>query len=585
MTMEQENEEKKEAGNALEASAEAKSSENKIPKSLKARSKIAKKSPVNDLKTKKAKVAARAWHRFKRKKNNNLLDEKNDNNSIEGESSKKLNSREENLNENLSKGKDPKTSQQNQKNKEEIGGSDKNRQKQRGEEEIGGVDKNHWKQRGEEKIPVSDKSSKDRKDKEKQRDTGKSQEKEMRKDKLGGLIFMCSKKTKPDCFHYRVMGVSGSKKDLVLRIKPGLKLFLYDFDLKLMYGIYKASSSGGMKLEPKAFGGAFPAQVRFDIHRDSVPLPESVFKKAIKENYDEKHKFKIELTSKQVRKLSELFRPVAAHSTALPVLTMPVPKVQDREIHGGGRESNREKFVRDPYASASSRNRNGLSPERDRRITYGKGSSLREEVPCDLYMTEKEYRAYGLKGERKTLTTNHLSAPFDPYQGGRERGQQHLLRRPDPVYSDTTPISREPAYADPLRLTEREYQTYNVGSRHELPSRVSPVATTLDSYHRDPYSTYYYGASSVDPYLPPPRREDITSGSYSAARQRENYLVGTDPLRRGETDQADRLYSLYATSALSNYNRQHPYEGRKPDLVAAPVSSRYSFSGPSMCYR
>ena len=46
--MAQENEEKKEDGNAGEASTEAKSSENKIHKSLKARSKIAKKSPVND---------------------------------------------------------------------------------------------------------------------------------------------------------------------------------------------------------------------------------------------------------------------------------------------------------------------------------------------------------------------------------------------------------------------------------------------------------------------------------------------------------------------------------------------------------
>lgn len=581
--MEQENEGKKEAGNAVEASAEAKSSENKIPKSLKARSKIAKKSLVNDLRTKKAKVAARAWRRFGRKKN--LLDEKNDNNSIEGESSKKLNLREENLSENLLKGKDPKTSQQHQKNQEKIGGSDKNHLKQRGEEEIGGADKHLRKQRGEQKIPMSDKSLKKQKEKEKQRDAGRSQEKEMRKDKLGGLIFMCSKKTKPDCFHYRVMGVSGGKKDLVLRIKPGLKLFLYDFDLKLMYGIYKASSSGGMKLEPKAFGGAFPAQVRFDIHRDSLPLPESVFKKAIKENYDEKHKFKIELTPKQVRKLSELFRPVAAHSTALPVLTVPVPKVRDREIHEGVRESNREKFARDSYANASSRNYNGLSSERDRPIAYGKGSSLREEIPRDLYMTEKEYRAYGLKGERKTLTTNHLSAPLAPYQRGHERGQQHLLGHPDPIYSDTIPISREPARPDSLRLTEREYQTYNVGSRHELPSRVSPVATALDSYHRDSYRTYSYGPSSMDPYLPPPRREDITSGSYSAARPRENYLVGTDPLRRGETDQADRLYSLYATSALSNYNRQNLYEGRKPELVAAPVSSRYSFSGPSMSYR
>ena len=58
-----------------------------------------------------------------------------------------------------------------------------------------------------------------------------------------------------------------------------------------------------------------------------------------------------------------------------------------------------------------------------------------------------------------------------------------------------------------------------------------------------------------------------------------------DLLRRGKTDQADWLYSLYATSALSNHNRQHPCKGRKPELIAAPVWPRYSFSGPSMSYR
>ncbi|KAL0389576.1 UNVERIFIED_CONTAM: hypothetical protein Scaly_0314700 [Sesamum calycinum] len=428
---------------------------------------------------------------------------------------------------------------------------------------------------------------------------------------LGGLIFMCNAKTKPDCFSYKVMGVSASKKVAVMSIKPGLKLFLYDYDLKLMYGIYEASSAGGMKLEPTAFGGAFPAQVRFTVHKDCLPLPESMFKKAIKDSYDEKtRKFKTELTMKQVKHLIDLFRPTPGlYPSSRSVvqegnqIICPVP---------AGALLSKESLERQRYINSYSISDPGgkaIPLHYEKRLTDYPVSSNAVPPQDPLFLTELEYRSNGLQQGRHLLPTT----PGDDVRNTWEPNKldcdlKQLLTNPVSTSGDPSVQHREVSQPDPFFLSEKEYRIYGLRAPQEILNAACPrIATneTVNDPDKDLYDPYDEATTSlVNRYLTLPRPTAVPAESYPLPAREpyfdvlnhtsdiKNHPVRTVPdIERAVAtytlcDQSDfnpRPYSLNASREPSVLNQGFSLQ-RDTDLTSAPVSQRYSFAGPSVSH-
>ncbi|KAH6821801.1 hypothetical protein C2S53_016813 [Perilla frutescens var. hirtella] len=400
---------------------------------------------------------------------------------------------------------------------------------------------------------------------------------------LGGLIFMCNAKTKPDCFKYQIMGVPANKKGVVMSIKPGLKFFLYDYDLKVMYGVFEASSTGGMKLEPAAFGGGFPAQVRFIVHKDCLPLPESVFKKAIKDSYDKRtNKFRTELTVKQVRNLIAMFNPTPLlHPNGKSLVQepsfCPVPSATSL---------NEESLVRQKYLNGNLDTQGKSIPLHhekqfsDNHVFHSTGP------PRDpLFLTEQEYRNNGLRQGRHLLPAtagDNVSNHWEPMKLDVEL--KHLLRNPASTSTDS---------ADPFFLGEKEYRTYGLRGPQQVPRK--------NSY--DPYDDEAT-TSLVNRYLSLPMTTAVPAESYPLAG-REPYISDlshtshmlSHPARtipdgdRGFASRSFRDQSVFNQRSYSLNDSCEPSElsrgvslQRQADLLSAPVSHRYSFAGPSLSH-
>ncbi|OVA12551.1 Development/cell death domain [Macleaya cordata] len=528
------------------------SSGTKTPKALKPGTKFMKKSlNQNSAQTKKVNITPQVQEKSKdeKKSGQDTNKETSTNNQRNDETKPKAQERN----------KEKKSLNQNNAKTREANITPQVQEKPKGERDTNRETSTN--KRNDEKMPKSQERNKEKSINDEGHNE-KRQRDHKGKEKLGGLIMMCNGKTKPDCFRYRVMGVPLNKKELVLAIKPGLKLFLYDFDLRLLYGIYSASSAGGMKLEPNAFDGAFPVQVRFKVHKDCFPLPEDVFKKAVRDNYnDNRQRFKTELTVQQVKKLTDLFKPVQQQQSNARSLVQAAPPtlivhptsmsmVPVRESFENRREPQsrvaRERFTRDRYSPEEERRYYTPSDQERERFprhpassTHSEMTSAKREVIRDdpLFLSEKEYRTYGLGRGQHTTKSPVRTPSLDPYQNDHHREQ--LRSHPPSIHRDILPTQKEELSSDPLFLSEKAYRTYGLG-------REPPVSSPPG------------GPSSValDPYQNDHRREHLRSHRLSSHRdilpsQKEE--LSSDPLFLSE--KAYRTYGL----------------GREPPILSPPA--------------
>ncbi|GAB2222850.1 hypothetical protein Drorol1_Dr00016979 [Drosera rotundifolia] len=152
-----------------------------------------------------------------------------------------------------------------------------------------------------------------------------------------GAIFMANTCTRKECFGRRLFGLPPSYADFVMKIKMGMILFLFDYQERKLYGVFEALSDGTLNISSKAYkssGKQFPAQVLFLILWRCIPIPEAIFRYAIKDNYYAPYKFHFGLSKQQVWKLCCLFEKTRVASKQSTVNRMVYKRpIEDGPVH------------------------------------------------------------------------------------------------------------------------------------------------------------------------------------------------------------------------------------------------------------
>ncbi|MFX1487026.1 MAG: DNA methyltransferase, partial [Promethearchaeota archaeon] len=97
--------------------------------------------------------------------------------------------------------------------------------------------------------------------------------KEIQKEQLiRGFIFACTTKTEDECLGRSLFGTGRAYGPIVIRIRRGDLLFLNNLDTDSLYGVFKAVSNGDLNVQPDAWNGKYPYQVKVEVLGEKIRL-------------------------------------------------------------------------------------------------------------------------------------------------------------------------------------------------------------------------------------------------------------------------------------------------------------------------
>ncbi|CAH9106846.1 unnamed protein product [Cuscuta europaea] len=387
---------------------------------------------------------------------------------------------------------------------------------------------------------------------------GEDEEKKASKS-LSGFIFLCNGRSKPECYKYRVFGLPLSKVEVVEKIKTGTKLFLFDFDVKLLYGVYEATSNGKVGLEPLAFGGRFPAQVQFRIYKGSLPLHENSFKHAIKDNY-RGSRFEQELDEHQVRNLISLFRPLyeSSSSSASPApmanIGPTLPKLGPPKgtypsaVRQPVKHLSTVPFGEDPYAGigqghvrniqVSHHGWQGMMPIRDR---FHKGIDPGFAPPSKQIFTTDSHRHVPPSSYPYYTANGNLNPPIHQYYTADVQ-ERNIAAHRHPYHS---------AAAEQLNATPLTHQYYSTDSQNPNVAAPSHPYHSADVQERSiaAHSHPYHSAASQQL-----NATHLTHQYYSTDSQNPNVAAPSNPYHSAAAQQLNATpltHQYYTTDSLN----------------------------------